>query len=246
MGRLAVTVPVLNQYGWTSCICHELFIKTANPCPKIIVDNASTEGNLFWLYEKIDGKNGFMVVRNETNRGVSGAWNQAVEIARQIGVEFLSIMNNDLVLPRAWDEIMLEPFENPNVDVTSISPGDKPFFCPFCFTVRMSLFDRIGLFDETIGLYGGEDIDFMLRMKEAGIKFVNIRAAKHPEFFHAGSQSCSELFDTEDEHRKFISDYEIRLRNKWSQRLGLAHDFNIWDYIAKDDRKELTNNRSYS
>lgn len=232
-GKFAVTVPVLNQYGWTSLICHELYLKTSRPCQKIIVDNGSTEGNLFWLYEKVDGRNGFEVVRNKENRGVAGAWNQAIEIARDNDVQFLAILNNDLVLPRAWDEIILEPFENAEIDVSSISPGEKNFFCPFCFCVRMTLFDRIGTFDETIGLYGGEDIDFMLRMKEAGIRFHNVRALDHPEFFHAGSQSTGELFDTVEEHQKFISDYEIRLRNKWSARLGREFNFNIWDYLSE-------------
>ena len=232
IGKLVVTVPVINQYGWTSCILHELLVKTANPCKKLIIDNGSTDELTKDMLRSVDGHRDFTVLRNEENMGVARAWNQAVEWAKNEGAKYLAILNNDLILPASWDEIMLEPLQEEDVYVSSIAPDKRNIFCAFCFMVKTELFEKIGTFSEEFGKYECEEQDFIVRMKLAGIKFKNILAKDHPYFFHAGGQSQKELFA--DSHAVHLHRVEAsdKFYAKWGHLMS-----NFWDFVDDNSYK---------
>lgn len=216
-----VAVPVLNQPGWTSLIVHQLSVKTVNPSQKFIINNDSTEARTVAFLEQIDGRGAFTVIWNQENRGVAGAWNQAVELAREREARFLALLNNDLVLPHGWDDLLARPLlERPDVYLAGLSPLNSHTWAPFCFMVKMEIFDRVGLFDESISKYGHEELDYMIRMQKRGIKWVNVNTEKNcPDFFHAGMQSRYELNPDYESHDTYQWECRQRFLEKWGKEV---------------------------
>ncbi len=223
VGKLGIIVPVTNQPGWTGLIIHELVFKTANPCLKLIVDNASNEPRTVKMLEKIDGRQGFEVLRNDPFPGVAACWNQGARWAKKNGMNYLAILNNDLVLPSSWDDILLDELKKPDIFLSALSPMTSACFAPFCFMVKMEIFEKVGYFGEE-WKYGHEELDYMVRMHLAGVKWVNVNTDNYPEFYHAGIQSKSELFKSEDDWAVYNRESRKRFDDKWAY-LGETEKF---------------------
>lgn len=223
LGKLGVIVPVRNQPGWTGLIIHELLYKTSNPCSKLIVDNASDDSRTVKMLQDADGQMGFEVLWNKENLGVSAAWNQGAYWAQNKGLTHLAILNNDLVLPHGWDEMLLEPLKEDGVFLSALSPLQSATFAPFCFMVKIKIFERVGYFSEE-WKYGHEELDFMVRMHLAGVHWVNVNVGDNPNFYHAGLQSWQEMFPTEQELDEYGRISGAKFDKKWGH-LGDIRDF---------------------
>ncbi len=235
VGKLGVIVPVTNQPGWTGLILHELVFKTANPCRKLIVDNASDEPRTLAMLKKIDGKQGFEVLRNEKNMGVAVSWNQGANWAQQAGLDYLAILNNDLTLPAGWDDILLDELKKPEIYLSALSPLQSACFAPFCFMVKVEIFDKVGLFGEE-WKYGHEELDYMVRMHLAGVKWVNVNTDDYPEFYHAGIQSKKEMFESDEEFSEYNKESRALFDAKW-KHLGRIEDFLVGTYNQVGNNK---------
>jgi len=82
-----------------------------------VIDNASEDGAREWLlaHHALD------VILNETNAGFSKATNQGIGMSmRNPASEWTVLMNNDVVVPDGWDEIMLDILDKkPSVGICS-------------------------------------------------------------------------------------------------------------------------------
>ncbi|MEK7087120.1 MAG: glycosyltransferase, partial [Patescibacteria group bacterium] len=145
------------------------------------------------------------IVTNETNEGVSKAWNQGIRIS--FG-EYIVLLNNDTQVYEHWMEDMKKCLDEGGLDLVMATPmysltepfarwvesererdrwKDKPIqesFSDFkdfsCVMFKKDLVDEIGiegkgLFDEQFFAYAS-DSDLFKRMDQAGKKYASTKA----------------------------------------------------------------------
>jgi len=179
---ISVILPVFNGAHFLGEAIQSVLDQKYDPLEIIVVDDGSTDNTqqvALNFGEKI-------IYARKENGGVSSARNLGLKLAKG---EFISFIDSDDL----WlnNKLLLQhlPFsKNPEFEITQgltrrfLSPGIKP---PINFIkdvdeqptltlhlgaglFKKSVFDKIGLFDETMKF--SEDIDWFLRAIESGIK----------------------------------------------------------------------------
>lgn len=103
--------------------------------------------------------------------------------------EYVVLLNNDTeLLPQEqnqWLNMMSEKFTD---KVGMVGPlelfdtySNHHVMIFFCVMIRKAIFDEIGILDEIYSPGGGEDIDFTIRVKQAGYTSVAIASSFKPE-----------------------------------------------------------------
>lgn len=212
MPRLALVVPLWNQWEYTRRFLESLEISaTPDSYELILVNNGSTDATAKGLRE-FKTRLKFKLISNRSNRGCAPAWNQGVRMALSMGARWIGVLNNDLVLSpgifdrllsraeaRHWDLVSPATREgNLDYDFQRYADAytrrcygrDISSWFGWCFVVRATVFEKLGLFDEGFKLGVGEDEDFASRMHAAGMKLgVTGCAFVH----HFGSKSLNVL-----------------------------------------------------
>lgn len=181
---VAVVIPIHNQLHYTRLCLESLASHARHDLRLILVDNASSDGTAEYL-ASVDGAT---VIRNSTNLGCAGAWNQGVEAAA--GAEWIVVLNNDVLVPPGWLAGLLEAAAHWGLDI--VSPAMREGECNYdlasysadfvarmrsvirrgaglgvCFMVHRRVFEGIGGFDEAFQVGQYEDVDFFLRARRA-------------------------------------------------------------------------------
>ena len=100
----------------------------------------------------------------------------------------------------------------------------------FCMAFKKSLWEEIGLFDESLWPCSGEEIDFCMRAKAKGYK---TGIARDVYLHHEGSQTFRELEKNGLDYQEICSRNEKHLRNKWGSDVWLEQTLqNIVDLNA--------------
>ncbi|WP_347814334.1 glycosyltransferase [Alkalihalobacillus sp. LMS39] len=166
----------------------------------IVVDNASTDGTVQYLYTQDDVR----TIVNQENLGFPKGCNQGVEVASGDNILFL---NNDTVVTENWLKNMIRvlysdekigmvgPVSNycgypQQITVTYQEMNELEEFAKkyclmneglsfayprltgFCLLVKKQVLDEIGLFDERFGLGNFEDDDLCLRARKKGYELM--------------------------------------------------------------------------
>lgn len=97
--------------------------------------------------------------------------------------ELIVLLNDDCELlaqeQNHWLDLLSAPFANPQVGITGShklhdSDTNHNFIIFFCAMLRRSMLDQVGMLDESLSPFYGEDIDICLRAKQAGWKCVAV------------------------------------------------------------------------
>lgn len=214
--KLLVTVPVLNQPRWTREIVEQLFLKTFEPATFLIVDDGSDDLETLKILESAAMRHRCLVKRNEENSGVAYSWNRAIEFADKIGFEHIAFLNNDIILPHHWDVFLLKPLEKRNIWLSSFC-NDSSYWEGCWFVAKTTLFKELGNFSSDFGRWGGEDTDFMLKMKAGGYEWENVPTKQFDEIGHYGSASAVEIFKTSEERWKHHDKIQEKIKEKWGR-----------------------------
>lgn len=163
---------------------------TIMPYEIILVDNGSTVKP-----SKLSDYNADKVIVNETNVGVSKAFNQGIRVSSG---EYICLLNNDTQVFDYWLEDLQEALQS--LDLVMATPmygepfsraveaqrkrsfweGKSPTeaFSDFrdfaCVLTRKALFDEVGMFDEQFFAYC-EDSDFLHRLESVGKKYASTK-----------------------------------------------------------------------
>jgi GT2 family glycosyltransferase len=182
----AVTFACYNQVDYTRQ-CVDSLVRHGIDMSKVAaVDNASSDGTAGYLDSLPLGAH----VANKANLGCGVAWNQGV-LAFQS--EWTVVMNNDVVVTAHWLEALVEAAKR--LDVPVISPAlvegpldyDLDAFAAdasskmrdvarigarhaVCLCVHRSVWEKVGYFAATPGLWGYEDTLFFRQLDLAGIR----------------------------------------------------------------------------
>jgi len=207
---LSVVVPCFNvEHVVEKCI--NALLAQDYPKEKfniIITDDKSTDdtGKIIEQYQE----NGQVkIIKHFKNRGISAARNSGIKASKSIIVGFL---DSDMVVKNNWVKSMVSELSNNGVVACmggiklaeSLIPNnlDKFLYNPkrgvlkhgenkairfkwFLLnntTVKRTVINEIGLFDESITSYGGEDTDFAIRLWDKyskGLRFSSKAVGEH-------------------------------------------------------------------
>lgn len=160
-------VPTLNRYD----LCAELLASacagTLPPDQIVVVDNGGklADGG----YQNPLHTRPVEIVRPGKNLGVGPSWNILARDNLKTPEDRLLICGDDVSLGTNCIEQLLKTMEETGVDLAFPDPARSTMHQMFsCFMVRLSLFEKVGYFDEMFWPAYFEDNDFHRRMKIAG------------------------------------------------------------------------------
>lgn len=145
----------------------------------IIVANGCTDNTRDYV-ESLGSP--FKLIWSEEAIGYTKATNLGI---KECVGEYVVLLNNDTeLLPQThnqWLNMMVEKFTD---NVGMVGPlelfdtySNHHVLIFFCVMIKKSVFDEVGLLDEIYSPGGGEDIDFTIRVKQAGYKSVAIASS---------------------------------------------------------------------
>jgi GT2 family glycosyltransferase len=108
MSSIDVVIPVLNEAKHTESILKDICQNTVQPNQVIIIDNGSTD-NTSMVIDEFERVLPLTYIRKEKNIGVNASWNLGTKLATS---DFVSILNNDLILGKQFFQGILKTFEN--------------------------------------------------------------------------------------------------------------------------------------
>lgn len=177
--QVSIVIPTYNHLEDCLRPCLESIKKYTNldPVEVIVVANGCTDGTKAYVESLGDP---FILLNYEEQLGYTKATNRGIEKARG---DYILLLNNDIVLLEAprnqWIDMHLQPFSDPRVGMTGPLSLHDPYvqrqvIIFFCAMIKREVIEKVGLLDEIFSPGGHEDIDFTIRMENAGYKWVQV------------------------------------------------------------------------
>lgn len=138
----------------------------------VIEDGVKSE-TVKWLRTQ---KKLHLILHNENN-GVAVSWNEGLKEAIQDECTHFAVFNDDIELYPNWWEECKKAFDG-GAELVTLTEGQKLKMTPravpiagWFFILSRSVIEKVGLFDEGIGKFIGEDTDYGIRCGLNGIKY---------------------------------------------------------------------------
>lgn len=198
----------------------------------IIIDNGSTDDTSAYLEDVRKRHPNLTVIRNETNVGFVKATNMGLKQLQPD--EHACLCNDDIIITDPmWLSRMLGDFQGDigavgcvsnyagwlqNFSLSSQIPKTKHtshLLIYFCGIIRADVLAKVGLLDERYGVGGNDDLDYSLRLADAGFKVLIDR-----EVFciHLGSQTLIRTEKNVEGIAQLDADKRKILVEKWGQK----------------------------
>ncbi|MDP2159352.1 MAG: glycosyltransferase, partial [Flavobacterium sp.] len=235
---VTLIMPVFNQLPYTIQAIESLQKFTDKESYNlIIIDNASTDGTDSYLKMISNAYDNIIVVTNKENLGCAKAFNigHNIILKKEEKPEFILWINNDILFEDNWLQKMLKRFENssvgmvgPTSDFTSglqniqyniqgLKTEETKFLIGFFQMMRTSLVEQIGEIEESYGMGGAEEIDYCIRARKVGWKFL---IARDIFIKHFGSKTLQTLFgETIEKMNAYHLSIHQKLVDKWGEEL---------------------------
>jgi glycosyltransferase involved in cell wall biosynthesis len=183
--QTSVVIPTYNRVGYLGEALSSVFLQTLQPYEVIVADDGSTDATESFVKETYPQ---VRYCRSMYNQGISGARNMGLRLVRGTHVAFLD--SDDLWAPDKLEK-QLQVFQE-NVDVDAVVTYYEEFvtpemgrksnscgqfdhtktahagYCAGTLLVRREIFDRTGLFDESVRV--GEFIEWFSRATDSGMR----------------------------------------------------------------------------
>lgn len=145
------------------------------------------------------------------------------EIVGTLSCDYVGIINDDIVFNRDWLDDILKNLEiydcvspgyvqSPNADRfiqeverTKNEVGINNRFFGSCYIFKVSVFGKIGYFDENV--VGGYDIDWWWRMKKAGLSCVTLKKVSILHYGALTNGSDDEAVDYRFRNKQFKGEF---------------------------------------
>ncbi len=191
--KVTMIVPVWNQLELTKRMLESVRRFVQLPYKIVFVDNGSTDGTREWL-EQIQKSNPHIieVIRNHTNTGFAHATNQGLSKAQghvlllNNDVEFLRLgtLESMLTVLEADDNLgaigpttdMCMGPQNVNANKSYPELHKARFLIGFCMLIKENVWKQVGKLDEGFNNAGQDDLDYSIRIRQAGFGMVVLRS----------------------------------------------------------------------
>lgn len=257
MPFFSVIIPLYNKENFIENTLKSVLGQTFDDFEVIIVDDCSTDNSLEKISELISSK--FRIIKHGKNKGLSASRNTGIKNANSDYIAFLDaddIWKNTFLEEL---KLLIENFSNAKIFATNyeefyskkniILPKNnfeklekhsiitdffsislaQPLYCQSSFCVHKSVFETIGLYNDTITY--GEDVDF------------NIRANSRFSLAYSTNALVSYILYSENQitksriSEKTITDFDSFENNQISPSLKKFLDFKRY-MMAKNYRLE--------
>ena len=234
-----IIIPIWNEPERTQRCLESLLAGTEEQIRLLLIDNGSDRPTRD-LLERFRSQSRFPVeiLRNEINLGFIKAVNQGIQAARS---PWVCLLNNDTVLTQGWLTEMLQVagldsrigLINPTSNSLGFHAGPRPLqdyaaglrsqsgkwtelsiALGFCLLAQRSLFEKVGLLDESFGMGNFDDDDLSRRVKALGLLCVRACGAY---VYHEEKVSFRNL----PGWRKDFKKNQRRFEEKWGRRLRI-------------------------
>lgn len=211
--KIAVIIPTWNNVPYLYRCLESLYCFTTEPNWRVIViDNGSTDDTPEYLESKrawVESNrvpHSLHIISNTENLGFIRATNQGLLQLEE--KEHALLLNDDTqIVDPSWLTRLaanlqnnvgaVGPVSNFVMGLQSMSYSDRlplghftNLLIGFCLLLHADAVARVGLLDERFGLGGNDDLDYSIRLQEAGFALRIERAAF---VFHYGAKSISRI-----------------------------------------------------
>ena len=176
---ISVVIPVFNGERFLRAAIQSVLDQKYSAVEIIVVDDGSTDGTAS-LAQSLSETVRYL---HQTNQGPAAARNRGIEQAQG---SLIAFADADDLWPKAKLELQLPYFSDSKIDIvlgriqqvllseTVDGPAPEPAFSVNLGSavIRRSVFERVGLFDETMRY--SEDVDWFMRARESGAAIVTI------------------------------------------------------------------------
>lgn len=176
---VSVVIPVFNGEAFLREAVESVLAQKYSPLEIIIVDDGSTDGTET-VARSLPEPVRYL---RQTNAGPAAARNRGIEHAQG---SLIAFADADDLWPAAKLELQLPYFNDPAIEIVigriqQVHLSNAEEFGEPAFSVnlgsaviRKTVFERVGLFDETMRY--SEDVDWFMRAREGGVAIVTIDA----------------------------------------------------------------------
>jgi glycosyltransferase involved in cell wall biosynthesis len=189
-GLVSVVIPFYNPGAYLAEAVASVLGQAYRPLEVLLVDDGSTDGSADVAARLAGSGAPVRLLRLATNQGPAAARNAGLRAARGDYVTFLdaddlmvadrlAIQTAHLAAHQTVDAVVgladnvLEPGVVPPVWLRWIGTGIRPDYAyAISVLTYRGVFDRVGLFDPALRV--GEDTDWMLRARAAGVRIARI------------------------------------------------------------------------
>lgn len=220
---LSIIIIALNNLHYTKICIESIRSYTDFDYQIILVDNGSKDDTAAWFIKTAQTED--ILIRNQYNRGFSGANNQALNLAMG---EYVLFLNNDTEIKKSgW----VEPFFNSKDDADILGPTMRKLIVdyndfsfvyageghdqnPFCYLEGWCLFGKklvfraLGGMDEQFNPAYSEDSDLSFKAIQAGFRIKKIHDVPIVHFGNKTSSQMNEMYGISIKNRR-------KLFNKW-------------------------------
>lgn len=229
--KVSVIIPTYNRSAFLLDVLESVCRQTRKPYEVIVVDDGSTDNTRKALFNS-----GYKVnYIYQKNCGPAAARNAGIAKARGNVLAFLD--DDDLLLPRALelavgrleDKICLEAdivsglimlvenVKKVNGKYTHKAiPPVWPERIIGSAVIAKKVFDRVGLFDETLSL--GEDIDWFMRAREKQVRFFTLSEVTYLYRIHKTNRTKN----TRDVQKSMLKVLRKSLARREKAKAGIA------------------------
>lgn len=197
----------------------------------IIVDNASSDGTVEWLNNRVPNAK---IIRNEKNLGVPIARNQGI---RETTTDYVIMMDNDVVVKDGWFRDLFNAMNQQKADIVGLEGWQIDvsyqachkcvnkterfdYLGGACNLFKRKVFEDIGLLDEGFSPAYYEDVDICIRAKNAGYKLawvpgINVQHREHATLVH-GQKTFA--------YQEALSKSHARFAKKMRREITVTHE----------------------
>ena len=226
---ISIIVPVIYRADLARVCIDSIYNYTNIPFELILV----WEGTDVGVGDLLNSYKEAKLVHNLPRKGFAGAMNSGLAVATG---DYYCFLNSDTVVTPGWLEKAIKAFEDKEVGLvtptfTEMPPrqvsgqddsfeyvSDPLFLKGVCFIISKEAIEKIGNWDESFGLGGGDDNDMCHRLNEAGYKLV---IAKKSYIYHYGSASFRVEFNNDEDYSK---KFAVSQFNKYRKKYGIKED----------------------
>lgn len=199
----------------------------------ILINDGQKEPQLTKYLRKLNKlRDNVTLIENKPNVGWIKAINQGIEKAKS---DYVMFINNDILIQPTMSQWLLKmcKYLEAHNDVGAVGPisnyvmglqhmdnnrfiltleHDTNFLIGFCMLVKKEVIDKIGGLDERFGMGGNDDLDYSIRIKEAGYR---LKVLRDVFVNHIGTKSLPDICN--GDVKKLDDDTRVILIDKWGK-----------------------------